>query len=369
MVALKFIQAMIPDLEDNKELYEELISITTIGTISDVMELLDENRYLVKKGLKYLSKSRNIGIRILCNNLNLHNKELCADDIGFLIAPCLNAAGRLDTPDIAEELLLCDDNAEADKLSKKIIALNDKRKRMQKEVIESIEVKEDEDFIIVNSDGIGHGILGIVAGTITEKYQRPCFVLCGNQEKNKLSGSGRSIYGYDINSCVQANKDIASGGGHAAACGVSLKFEDLEEFKKRCNEHFRKYLENASIDDMTPQLNIACEIDLDIISERLVNNISKLEPYGNGNEEPIFCTKNVKVDSFKVVGKNANVIQMGLSKDDILIKAVGFNNIKNKFEELNNLEKIDIIYKIGLNEWPEGTFNLQLRIEDLKVSI
>lgn len=369
MVAFKFIQAMLPNMWlDDPDLYEELVSIATIGTIADVMELQDENRFYVKQGLQFLSKPRNIGLRTLCHKLNLYGKELSADDVGFLIGPCLNAAGRLDSPDIAANLLLCDDNVDADRFATKIIQLNDKRKTMQKQVVDSIKVSEDDDFIIVHSDGIGHGILGIIAGNIAEKYQRPCFVLGGSEEKNKLSGSGRSVYGYDINSCVQANSDIATGGGHAAACGVSLTFDNFAEFKKRCNEHFRTWRQNTSLDDMTPQLDVACEIDINIINDRLIKNVTRLEPYGNGNEEPVFCTMDLKVESFKVVGKNANVLQMTLSKDGSKIKTVGFNNVKQKFDELNNPTEVDVLYKISLNEWPEGVFTPQLKIEDIRIT-
>lgn len=367
MVAFKVINALIPDLQyNNPDLYEELVSITTIGTIADVMELMDENRFYVKQGLQYLSKARNAGLRSLMKKLNLYEKDLNSDDIGFAIGPCLNAAGRLESPDIAEHLLLSDDEVEGDKWADKLIKLNEKRKKMQKEAIDSLEINEDDKFIVADLDGVGHGMLGIVAGQIAEKYQKPCFALGGNEEKGTLSGSGRSVYGYDINSCIQDNKDIASGGGHSAACGVSIKYENLEEFKKRCNEHFNNWLQHATVDDLTPSLDVVCEINPDIIDERLINNINKLKPYGAGNEVPVFATKNLKVEDFKVVGKNQNVLQMKLKKNFKNIKAVGFGDIKNKFEEIGQPLEVDVLYTVELNEWPEGTFTPQLLIRDIK---
>lgn len=186
MVAFKFILALMPYCD--QELYEELVSIVTVGTIADVMELVDENRFYVKQGLQYLSNPRNIGLRVLLQKLNLYGKELSPSDVGYLIGPCLNAAGRLESPDIAERLLLSDDTVEADKYASKIIELNEKRKALQKQAVDNIDIDNDTDFIIVNSDDIGHGILGIIAGNIAEKYQRPCFVLGGGKEQNKLSG-------------------------------------------------------------------------------------------------------------------------------------------------------------------------------------
>jgi single-stranded-DNA-specific exonuclease len=369
MVAFKLIMALIPNLEEqNPELYEELVSLATIGTIADVMELMDENRYYVKKGLQFLSNPRNIGLRALVQKLNLYEKELSADSIGFAIGPCINAAGRLKSADIAANLILSDDPVEAGKLADKLIKINEERKDLQKSVINQLTIDESDDFIIVNADGVGHGILGIIAGKIAEKYQKPCFVLGGNEQENKLSGSGRSVYGYDINSCVQANKDIAAGGGHSAACGVGLKFENLAEFRKRCNEHFRAWLDNASIDDLTPSLDVVCEIELNSISERLISNLTKLEPYGAGNDVPVFATMDLNVDSFKIVGKNANVIQMVLSKGGCEVKAVGFENVQEKYEEIGQPSKVDVIYTLELNEWPKGVYTPQLKLQDIRIS-
>lgn len=374
MVAFKLVTALIPEmqlmdkLEDN-DLYEELLSIATIGTIADVMELVNENRYYVKNGLKYLSNTKNIGLRTLLQKTNLLEKDLSSDDVGFTIGPCINAAGRLESPDIAIKLILSDDPIEADVLATKLIKLNEKRKEIQSKVVNELEIEEDENFIVVKLENIGHGILGIIAGKISEKYQKPCFVLGGNREEGELSGSGRSIYDYDINNVIVSNPDIViSGGGHAAACGVKINYNDLDEFKIRCNNNFNSWLENASPEDLIPKLNIVCEINIELVNERLFNNINKLKPYGTGNEEPIFASKKLKVNKFKIVGKNKNVIQFDLSNDNKKIKAVGFSDIKNKFEELNNPSNIDIVYSIDLNEWPEGVFNTQLIIKDIKKS-
>lgn len=366
MVAFKLIKALIPNLKKNTELYEELVGITSIGTVADVMELIDENRYYVKHGLQYLSKTGNVGLRVLLNKLNLDNKELSSSDIGFMIGPCINAAGRLSSADIAVKLLLCDDIIEAEKYADKLISLNEERKRLQSEIVSSIDVTEDDKFAVIKLNNVSHGILGIIAGMVAEKYQKPCFVLVGKKEKNILSGSGRSVYGYDINSLIQDNNDIATGGGHAAACGVSINYNDFDEFKNRCNSHFNNWLQNADIKDITPVLNISSEIPLELIDKRLISNIDKLQPYGNGNEEPIFVSKNIFINSHKVVGKNKNVIQFSLSQDNTTVKSVGFNAVKEKFIKLNNPQNVNIVYSLSLNEWPRGTFTPQLIIKDIE---
>ncbi|MFW6016209.1 MAG: single-stranded-DNA-specific exonuclease RecJ [bacterium] len=370
MVAFKLINALISNLDIIDELtdttlHEELIEIVTIGTIADVMELSNENRYYVKKGLELLSNPKNIGLKVLMKKLNLYGKELSASDIGFMVGPCINASGRMESPDHAVKLLLCDDEVEAEKYAIKLIKLNDERKKIQRKVLKELKIDENDNFIIkIINDEKCKGILGIIAGNIADKYQKPCFVLGGNE---KLSGSGRSVYTYDINSVVQANKDLVSGGGHAAACGIALSKENLDQFKSICDNHFAKWLENATMDDLVPTIDIVNKIKFDLISERLINNINKLKPYGNGNEEPLFISENVNVDSYKIVGKNKNVLQMTLSQGFNTIAAVGFSSIKDKFDELNCPNNIDVVYTIGLNEWPPGCFKPQLMIKDIKL--
>lgn len=367
MVAFKFILALFPNLEKNdNELYNELLSITTIGTIADVMPIIDENRYYVKKGLEILSNTNNIGLKALLTKFTLYGKELKTDNIAFKVGPSINASGRLESADIAVELLLCNDKEEAEQLAEKIINFNEERKDLQEDAFLNLEINEEDKFIIVYTNDIGHGISGIVAGNIAEKYQKPCFVLSGGKD-GIIKGSGRSVFTYDINSCLQDNKDIIlKGGGHEAACGVSLLLDNLEEFRNRCNIHFDKWLMNANVDDLNPTLDITCEIPLSIIDNKLINNIDKLRPYGNGNLEPLFATKNTKVDEVKVVGKNKNVIQMRFSIGNSSVKAVGFKGIKDKYEELGSPNKLDIVYTVGLNEWPQGVFTPQLIIRDIE---
>lgn len=369
MVAFKLVMALIPDLKTkNKDLYEELVSITCIGTIADVMSITDENRYYVKHGLEYLCNTKNIGLRELLRALEMHEKTLETDNIGYTIGPCINAAGRLKSADIAVELLLSDDPIEASKLANKIKNMNEERKDLQNNAIEKIEVDENDGFIVVTLDGVGHGILGIIAGKVSEKYNKPCFVLGGNKEQRVFSGSGRSVYDYSIFDCIEKNRDIIlGGGGHAAAAGVSVSFDNLDIFKQRCNEHFNEWFSKVDKDDLVPEINITCDIPLKEVNERLINNVMKLRPYGNDNEEPIFVSKNLKVESARIVGKNADCIQMSFSDDNTSIKSIGFSKVKEKYEAIGNAEYVDVAYNVSLNEWPKGTFTPQLKLIDVRL--
>lgn len=177
----------------------------------------------------------------------------------------------------------------------------------------------------------------------------------------------RSIYNYNLFDLIQNNRDIIiSGGGHAAACGIEIKYDDLAELQLRGNNHFNTWLATTSIEDLTPVIEIVSEIGIDLVGTRLINNIDKLKPYGNGNREPIFASKNLKVESFRVVGKNQNTIQFEFSDNFYTIKAVGFGSIKQKYIELGEPDNIDVAYTMVLNDY-RGKVTPQLIIKDIRL--
>jgi len=363
MVAFKLVNALIPDLYLNERLYNEMIILITLATVADVMSLVDENRFYVKKGLELLSNCDNLGLKILIEKLKL--KNITTADIGYKIAPCLNAAGRLESADLAVNLLLTEDISEANKITDIIIELNAKRQELQKEIIEEIEKNElDPDNFIILRVEAEKGLIGIVAGDIKEKYNKPCIIL--SKKDDVLSGSGRSIEGYDLFQVIEKNRDIVNGGGHAAACGVSIKEENLIEFKRRCNENFNQWIkENCKDQKIEPIKYAICEIPLNLIDIKLINNINKLQPYGHGNYEPFFVTMNVNVLESRIVGKNFDTIQFTFKQNEFIIKSVGFKNVLEKFIELSSPQKVDIMYTINLNEWNDK-FTLQLIIKDIR---
>lgn len=361
-VAFKLSNALIPNFKDCS-IYDDLLQICSIATIADAMDIIDENRTIVIDGLKVLnSNKQNIGIKNLLIQMGINNKEIQLDTIGFYIGPCINAAGRMDSPDKALDLLMCDDDYKSEKCAKILIELNDKRKQLQKQITNNLIINEENKCLIVEVDPGIAGIGGIIASNITEKYQKPCFVVHG---ENILSGSGRTIGEFPIIECLTKNEDLINGGGgHSAACGLSIDRSKLNIFQNRCNEIYSSWLINNP-DLINPVIKATCEVDFTIISDRLYNNISKLKPFGNGNEEPIFISNNVEVISNKVVGKFENTIQFTFCQKFKTIKGIGFEKIKNKYIELGSPSKVNLMYKISINEWPTGIFNLQLIVVDI----
>lgn len=363
-VAFKVASALIDDFE-HSEIYNDLLVAASIGTIADVMPIYGENRRIVIDGLKLINNGDNIGIQKLLEGLEINGKEIDGDTIGFKIGPCINASGRLDTPLHSLNLLLADDSYSASVYSKKIIDMNEKRKALQKEIADSIKVNNENKVIIATVEEKVAGIAGILANTISEKYMKPCFIL--HDSGDILGGSARTYGKFPVIECLNNSRDlIISGGGHQAACGLSLYKDNLEEFQKKCNETFEKWLKENP-DGLIQDLFATCEIeDLGIISLKLIENISKLKPFGEGNPEPVFISRGLDVEQVRVVGKNQNVLQFNVIKNDVKIKCVGFESFKNKFEELGKPKKIDLMYKIGTNEWPKGTKNIQLMAIDIK---
>ena len=260
-----------------------------------------------------------------------------------------------------------EDINEATKIVDKIIELNTERQELQKKLIEKIEKNNinTDNFIILKVDDAKHGLIGIVAGDIKERYNKPCIIL--SQKGDILGGSGRSIDGYDIFQIIEKNRDIVSGGGHAVACGISINEENLIEFKRRCNEDFNQWIKDNHKDSKIEPIKYAvCELPLNLINIKLINNINKLQPYGQGNYEPIFATMNVNIFEHRIVGKNKDVIQFTFEQDGFQIKSVGFRNIFEKYTKLNSPNKVDILYTVSLNEW-NGNITPQLTIKDIRI--
>ena len=364
-VAFKLVSALVDNFEQT-DLYNHLLEIVAIGTVADAMDIVDENRTFVVEGLKRLQNSTNIGIRNLFIAAGLEGKKISAETIGFFIGPNINATGRVDSPEIALNLLLSDDSFEASKYAKRVLSLNELRKNLQKAAIESLVVDDNDQCIISTIDNVNAGIAGIVAAKVVDTYHKPCFILHeGHGNKEILSGSGRTFGDFNIMDCVVKNKHIVEGGGgHKGACGVAVKTERLELFKAACNNEFEEWMKNNP-DCMTPTLNCTCEVDLQNVNMRLSNNIDRLKPFGPGNPEPIFVTRNVNVKQSKVVGKNANVLQLTVEQGFASIACVAFESVKEKFLELGSPKQLDIMYSVGLNEWPVGEFKVQLNIIDI----
>ena len=365
MVAYKTIRALIPELKKmNKDLNNQLIVLAAMATIADVMKLEDENRIFVYHGLKLINQTKNYGINTLLKLLKLDKKEVTETDIGFSIAPCINAVGRMENAGQLVDMFLADCEIDAEKIAKHAIILNEKRKELTEELMAQVEVG-NEPFIVQVFDSVPAGLLGIAANKISHKYQRPCFAL--TKYSDRYGGSGRSIFGYDISQNIVQNKDLdITGGGHSEACAMSINKKNFDEFKKRCNDNYLQFLATRSQDDSQPILNVDFEINFCDINFNLINQINQFRPFGQGNDEIKFCTKNIIVLSKQVFGRKKNALKFVLSHNNYELPAICFNELKDYYlEQFNKSTCIDMIYTISINEFA-GKRNIQLLPIDFK---
>jgi single-stranded-DNA-specific exonuclease len=312
-VAFKLVICLYESMGLEMYCYKELLEKAAFATVGDVMELDGENRCIVKQGLEVLNRTDNIGLRALIRVNNLEDANLSAYHIGFVLGPCMNASGRLDTAKRALRLLLTDSEAEADQLAGDLKALNDSRKSMTengvKQAVELIERKDlsHEKVLVVYLPDCHESIAGIIAGRIRERYCRPVFILTDGEEYVK--GSGRSVDAYNmIEEMMKCPECFVHFGGHSMAAGLSIEKDRIEEFSGKMNEACTlteaDFYEKVPIDMVLPFTEI---------TEGLVQELDILEPFGMGNEKPLFAAKNVFVSDMRIMGKNRNVLKMRMS--------------------------------------------------------
>ena len=289
------------------EILEELLEFAAFATVGDVMELLDENRIIVRYGLKRMVHTKNLGLRALIEVNGLQNKPLSAYHIGFVLGPCINATGRLDSAVKALGLLNSSNLAEAVTIAGELKELNDSRKEMTRqgteraiELIENGPYKDDKVFVIFLTD-CHESLAGIIAGRIKEKYNKPVFIL--TESEDGIKGSGRSIEAYHMYEQMSLCKQLFTKyGGHKMAAGLSMTKENIEEFRQTLNRNC-----NLSDEDFVEKVLIDVPMPLSYIRMDFVKQLELLEPFGNGNSKPVFAQKNVRILRGRILGKNANV--------------------------------------------------------------
>ena len=289
---------------------EELLPFAAFATVGDVMDLDGENRILVKEGLKRLPMTENPGLRALIQVNGLDIQNITAYHIGFVLGPCINASGRLDTAKRSMKLLLSKDAKEAMELALRLKELNDERKALTQEAVEEACLMIDagaysrDKVLVVYLPQCHESIAGIVAGRLRERYYRPAFVVTDGEEMAK--GSGRSIEAYSMfEEMVKCGDVFTKYGGHPMAAGFSLERGRSDEMRRRLNE-------NCSLteDDLMEKVSIDVPMPIDYITEKVVNELSLLEPFGKGNEKPLFAETGISLLNARVLGKNANVLKL-----------------------------------------------------------
>lgn len=367
-VAYKLISLLYDRLGFDKKELEDYIEFMAIATVGDIVDLIDENRIVVKYGLKHIAHTKNTGLRALIEECQLDINNISSYHIGFVIGPCLNASGRLDTARQAIELMLCKDNEKAHNMAKELIALNNERKSMTEqetqkaiELVENTGLLKDRVLVIYLKD-CHESIAGIIAGRIKERYYRPTFVITNAEDGAK--GSGRSIEGYNMYEEINKCKNVLTKyGGHPMAAGLSLAISDIDIFRKMLND-------NAILtdEDLIPKMWIDVPMPVSYANIRLVNQLKLLEPFGKGNEKPVFADRNLYVKTALVIGKNKNVLRCQLETEDgTYVPAVQFG--------INNIDdipragmRISIIYYPDINTF-NGIMSLQIIIKEWKETI
>lgn len=334
-IAYRFVMACMLKLKEKQdtrykliEAFEkEMIIFAGIATIGDVVSLLDENRIIAKAGLSLLKENTNIGLEALINRCELDKNNISSFHIGYIIGPCLNAAGRLETAKMGLELLLCDNKEKAEKLAEELVILNQKRKELtlegEKKAVDYALKMEDSKVLVIFLEDIHESIAGIIAGRIREKFNKPTIILTKGEEMVK--GSGRSIEGYnmyeEINKC---SKLLSRFGGHIMAAGVSLEEKNVEAFREMLNK-------NCSLteDDYIKKVWIDVPMPLNYISGELIHELKKLEPFGKDNEKPIFAVKDIVVKKMYLMGKAKNMARLILVENGYEIAGVMFNGLED----------------------------------------
>ena len=362
VVAMKVMEALYEKMAPEVDLVDKMLPFAGIATIGDVMDLQDENRILVKEGLQRLHHTTNLGLQELIRVNNLEPENISPYHIGFILGPCLNASGRLDTAKRALQLLLADSREEAAVLAGDLKNLNESRKEMTAqglekaiEQVESTSMMEDT-VLVVFLPECHESLAGIIAGRLRERYHKPSFVLTRGEEGVK--GSGRSIESYSMyEKLCECKEYLTKFGGHPMAAGLSLEEENVERFRRKLNEQ-----SGLTEEDLVEKVTIDVPMPIHYIRKDLVQELSLLEPFGKGNEKPLFAQKNLWISQMRVFGKNRNVVKMRLTDENgYPMDGVYFGNGDEFAEEGGGKRKISIVYYPDINMY-QGRESLQVII-------
>ncbi|NEX00610.1 exonuclease RecJ [Pseudobutyrivibrio sp. NOR37] len=381
-VAWKLVDVLFEFVGLDKEMADKYLQFASIATVCDVMELKGENRATVYHGLKAIENTDNVGLNALLARNELKGKPLSCYHLGFIIGPCLNASGRLDTASKAIELLFEEDSAKALASANELVELNSQRKNMTqigidkaRDIIENSDIKNQK-VLVVYIPELHESLAGIVAGRIRETYNKPVLVITDAEDGAK--GSGRSIPAYNMFEELTAVKDVFTKfGGHPMAAGVSLPTDKIDELRDRLNSNCK-----LTEDDMQEIIKIDCDMPLSYMTESLVDSIDMLAPFGTGNTKPLFALKNVEIKGASFMGKEGQFLRLNVGTENGgNMTALMFRNVlefqqavSDKYGEDtlqrlfsgNTIDvKMDIIYEPSINEY-RGSRSIQIMVENFK---
>lgn len=365
-VVFKVIQAIGMKLELKEEEYLKYLDIVCVGTISDIVPLVNENRVIAKLGLMLIRQTKNIGLRSIINSSGY--TKIDSNSISFGIAPRINACGRMGKAEEALELLMSKNYNQVSELTQKLNNHNRVRQETEKNIFENAvkqieeEHLENNNAIIVGGHNWHHGVIGIVSSKITEMYFKPS-ILLSFEEDGIGKGSGRSIPGFDLHDALMQCMDtIEKFGGHSMAVGITVRKEKFKRFR----EEFEKIAQTAHIDEIMPVIQVDSKIEIKDIDKEMVESLKQLEPFGEGNRMPVFVFKNLKIDSIRALSEGKH-LKLTLKDNNTIIGSIGFN-LGHLAEEYRIGDKIDVVGVLEINSF-NGVDSLQINMKDMMRSL
>lgn len=364
-VAFKLAQAISMKLGLDEKEYLKYLDIVCIGTISDIVPLVDENRVISKLGLMLIKQTKNNGLKAILEASGYKNIDSTA--VSFGIAPRLNACGRMGNADEALKLFLSNDINQVQKLTNLLNTYNRTRQEIERNIYEEAILQIEKNklnenrAIIVYGNNWHHGVIGIVSSKITEMYFKPSILLC--LEDDIAKGSGRSVPGFDLHNALMKCQDtLERFGGHSMAVGLTLKKENLEKFE----EKLEKIAEDEHIEQIVPVIKIDAKINLDEINKEMVESLKMLEPFGESNKMPVFLFKNLRIDSIRALSEGKH-LKLTLRDNNVIVSCIGFN-MGNLVEDYRIGDKIDVVGTLEINSY-NGLESIQINLKDIMKSI
>ena len=362
-VVFKLIQAISIRYQLEEKEFLKYLDLVCVGTISDIVPLVDENRVIAKLGLKLVEVTRNVGLKTLLHLIGY--KVIDSSAISFGVAPRINACGRMGFEREALNLFLTENINEAVEISKRLNNYNKQRqeteKRIFEEVLEKIEKGEkDEPCIVLADENWHHGVIGIVSSKVTEMYYKPSILIC--LEGNEGKGSGRSVAGFDLYDALsKCNKNIDKFGGHSMAIGIGLQKDKFADFKK----DFLEYANNTNVKELVPVIKVDNEITMKDMKLEVVKDLNKLEPFGEANKMPVFMYRNLRINSIRALSEGKH-LKLTLKNDNLVFDAIGFN-MGYLTEEFLLGDRIDIVGSLEINKY-NGRESIQINLKDIRKS-
>lgn len=380
-IAYKYALALYDALNINKKDTNDILELAAIGTICDVVDLVDENRIIAKEGLKILSETQNTGLRILKSIIGIEGEVSCYN-VGFNIGPCINATGRLETALLSLRLLISDSETEASEIATRVFNLNKERQDLTTDSVDEVCEEIDnsslinDKVLVVYNKRIHESIAGIVAGRVRERYGKPAFVI--TEGKDMPKGSGRSIDEYNMfEEMLKCRDYLHKFGGHPMAAGLSIEEDKIDDFRKAINENCM-----LTEEDLKVKIKVDSPINLSYVNETVVDEFKRLEPFGKGNPAPVLMAAKVKVNSIRFMGSEQQHVKFNLSVNGMNrgIDGLFFNKRDEVFELLqqvygddlnSNIDRprglcVNILFQPDVNEYM-GRRTIQLKIKDMKL--